>query len=249
MNWKFFLITWIVCTNLNAQTIYIGTAAGSPPFSYVVSERNHFYGFEVDLMSELCRRIEVKCEFKPVVVSTIVNEINSGKINFAVAGITLPSRHLKEFVFSLPYLQSSGQFLSLKGSKIIYPADIKGKRVGVRRSTLEGGSFFKELTLEIYNYHVKVVEYPTMHDLFMALSKKEVDVIFCNALPMIYWYHQHKDIYNLVGSEIPLGNGYSIMASQKFRLQMMQMNHALLDMMADGTYLKIYTHYFHFLQH
>jgi ABC-type amino acid transport substrate-binding protein len=202
----------------------------------------------VALINDICRRIEAKCEFKPVVVSTIVDEMRFGHINFAIAAITLPSRPINEFVFSLPYLQSGGQFLSLKGSKIKYPKDIKGKRVGVRKSTLEGGSIFKELILRIYDYQVKVVEYPTMHDLVMALSKKEVDVIFSNALPIVYWYNQNKRIYNLVGSEIPMGNGYSIMADKKHGLQMMQMNHALLEMMADGTYLKIYSHYFHFLK-
>ena len=247
MKWKLFLITWIVCTNINAtQTIIVGIAAGNPPLSYLVSSKNHFYGFEVDLMSDICRRIDVTCEFKPVVVSTIANEIHSGTINFAIAAITLPSKPQKEYVFSLPYLQSGGQFLSLIGSNINNPSDIKSKRVGVMRGALKGGSIFKDLILQMYDDEVKVVEYTTMHDLFLALSKKEVDVIFSDELPVNYWYHQHKHLYNLVGSEIPLGNGYSIMASKRFGLQILQMNHALLDMMADGTYLKIYTHYFNF---
>lgn len=248
MNWKWFLIIGLLFTNTYAKTLIIGTAAGSPPLSYQVSSKNHFYGFEVDLMSEICRRVNATCEFKPVIVSTIVDEINSGKINFAIAAIILPSTLEKEYVFSLPYLDSGGQFMSLKGSKINNPNDIRGKRVGVRRSTFNHGSIFKDLVLNIYNNQIKVVEYTTMNDLFMGLSKKEVDVIFSNELPIRYWYRQHKHLYNLVGSEIPLGNGYSIMAKRIFRMQMIQMNEALLDMMGDGTYLKIYAHYFHFIR-
>ena len=83
-----------------------------------------------------------------------------------------------------------------------------------------------------------------MPDLLYALNKEEVDAIFSNALPIRYWYYNHKTIYKLVGSRIPFGNSYSIMGRKKSQLQMMQINHALLDTMGDGSYLKIYNRYF-----
>lgn len=239
-----FLIVWLIFSNVSAETIIIGTSSENPPFSFQVSNQNHFYGFEVELMSNICYRIGVQCQFKSVGVSSIIDELNSGKIDYAIAAIMLPDKPLKGFVFSLPYLQSGAQFMTLVNSKINAPADIRGKTIGVRKGTLGGGTLFKNLIMEIYDEQLKVLEYPTMPDLLYALNKEEVDAIFSNALPIRYWYYNHKTIYKLVGSRIPFGNSYSIMGRKKSQLQMMQINHALLDTMGDGSYLKIYNRYF-----
>ena len=249
MNWKVLLIIWLVFTNTNAQPVIVGTPSGNPPLSYLVDNKNHFYGFEVELMNDICRRMDVQCEFKTLVVGNILEEFASGKIDFAIAAIIAPDTPMPNFVFSLPYLQSGGQFMTLKESKINNPGDIKGKTVGVRRGTLHGGNLFREVVLTIYDQQIKVIDYPTMHDLLLGLSNNEVDVIFSNELPIKYWYHQNQELYKLIGTEIPFGNNYSIMASNKYKMQMALVNHALLDMIADGTYLKIYNNYFSFLQH
>jgi len=239
-----FLIICFIFSSVNAETIIIGTSPENPPFSFQVDSQNHFYGFEVELMSNICYRVGVQCQFKSIGVSSIIDELNSGKIDYAIAAIILPDKPLNGFVFSLPYLQSGAQLMTLANSKINDPVDIRGKTIGVRKGTLGGGTLFKDLIMEIYDEQLKVLEYSSMQDLLDALNKEKVDAIFSNELPIRYWYYNHKTIYKLVGSRIPFGNSYSIMGRKKSELQMMQMNHALLDTIGDGSYLKIYNRYF-----
>ncbi|BCA93834.1 hypothetical protein TUM19329_01950 [Legionella antarctica] len=50
--------------------------------------------------------------------------------------------------------------------------------------------------------------------------------------------------FKLVGQKILMGEGYGIMALKSNALLIQQINKSLLDMEADGTYLKIYNQYF-----
>lgn len=243
MNWKIILTLWLLSCSANAQSLMIGTSPENPPFSFQ-ADANHFYGFEVDLMNEVCRRLNLKCNYSSVAMNDIPDHLTKGKIDFAIAGIALPATQLPGFVFSLPYLQNGAQFMTLRRSAINQPSAIRNKMVGIRQGSLDGGNLYKKLISEMYDNEITVVEYPTMSALLLGLSNHEVDAIFANELPIKYWYYNHKEIYKLIGTEVPVNNNYSILTSKKYAPLMVQMNHALLDMIADGTYLKIYKRYF-----
>lgn len=243
MNWKIIIILCFLSTMANAQSLMIGTSPENPPFSFQ-ADAQHFYGFEVDLMNDICRRLNLKCNYSSVAMKDITDNLAKGKIDFAIAGIVLPAGQLQGFVFSLPYLQNGAQFLTLKRSSINQPPEIRHRIVGIRQGWLDGGNLYKKLISEMYDNEITIVEYPTMSALLLGLSNHEVDVIFANELPIKYWYYNHKEIYKLIGTEVPVNNNYSILTSKKYEALMVQINHALLDMIADGTYLKIYKRYF-----
>lgn len=236
----------LICPVLFAQDLIIGTTRDYPPFSSLADQNNHFYGFEIDIMNEICTRLQTKCQFRPVVVSTIVDELKNGHIDFAIAAIIIPSAPLPDLVFSLPYLPSNAQFMTLKSSNIEHASDIKNKRVGVRRGTLGGGTIFKDMAIQMYNGAVTVRDYASMNDLMAALGNKRVDVIFSNEAALKYWYFNDKDSYRLIGNKVIIGNGYGIMSTTKYEAMMRVINQIILQMMSDGSYLKIYNQYFGF---
>ncbi|HRD71142.1 MAG TPA: transporter substrate-binding domain-containing protein [Legionella sp.] len=244
MNWIGLIAGLLIFTTTNAQTIIVGTAPENPPLSFYADNKNHFYGFEVDIMNEICHRINVTCDYKSVVVSSIEYKLLNNQIDFAIGSIVSPAKPLNGLVFSLPYLQSNGQFMTLKTSPLNTPQDILNKTIGIRRGALEGGALLKASIEQLYNQQVNIIEYPTMNSLLAALSNKKVDVIYSNELPIRYWYSHHEDVYKLIGNKIPMGSSYIILAQQKYAELMESVNRALLDMMADGTYLEIYDRYF-----
>jgi len=243
MRWLFVLLTCLITTISDARPLIIGTAPENPPLSFQ-ADKNHFYGFEVDLMNDICKRIHLSCIYKPVESSDVLSELANGKIDIAIAALILPSKPTNGLAFSLPYLQTGGQFMTLASSLISTPLNLKNKKVGVRRGTLTGGDLYKKLVMEIYDNQVTVIEYLSMDALMAALSNKEIDAVFSNELPIMYWYHNHQKIYKLIGSNIPLNNSYAIMSNKKNIPLIEKINHGLLDTIADGTYLKIYNRYF-----
>lgn len=229
---------------LKVQTLIIGTTANYPPFASMAGKKNNFVGFEIDLMEEICKRIHVHCEYRPVVVSQLPKQLLTDKIDLAVAAIIIPSQKMHSFIFSLPYLQSNAELMTEKDSSIDTPTEIRHKKVGVRRGTLYNGSLLGSLVRDIYDNQVKIIEYPTMTELLFGLKNDDVDAIFANAEAVKYWFVNNKGIYKIIGSTIPVGNGYGIMGKKGQEKLMAKINHALLTMEADDSYLNIYSRYF-----
>lgn len=238
------LIFFVIWPFVQSQALVIGTTANYPPMASLIDQKNHFTGFEVEIMQAICDRIKVHCEFKPLIVSTIPEQLLQRKIDLAIATIIIQTKPVPGYIFSLPYLASNTQFIANNETSIDNPADIKNKRVGVRRGSLEGGAYFKNLVLKLYDNQVRVSDYATISDLMDALGKRVIDVAFVNAVGADYWYLNNPNQYKLIGSRIPLGNGYGIMANEGQQPLINAINDALRNMLADGSYEAIYSHYF-----
>ena len=232
-------------TTCQARPLLIGTISDNPPFSSYASQQNQFYGFEIDLMLEICNRQKIKCQFIPTIASRMVNDLTSGKIDLVLASIIIPTTIVDEpVIFSKPYLISYAQFITNKQSPINQLNEIRNKKVGVRLGTLFHGTMFKNFILEMYNNQVKPVLYLSMSDLLSALQNQEVDAVCSNAVPIRYWYTNNSGLFKLVGGKIPIGNGYAVMAKIGEENLIAQINQSLLQIEQDGTYVAIYSRYF-----
>jgi arginine transport system substrate-binding protein len=234
-----FGILFLVLSFVHANTLRVGTTLQNPPFSSLADKNGHFYGFDMNIMEEICKRIKVSCTFTPLVFSDLFTQMKAGKIDLAIAAIIINDFQEEDFLFSLPYLQSNGEFIALLSSPINKPSDIINKRVGVRR-----GTPFKNLALTMYKNQIEIVEAQDMGTLLGKLNDKDIDVALINAAAAKYWYANNSEIYKLIGTQIPTGEGYGIMANKGQEALIGQINQALLNMEADGSYLAIYTRYF-----
>ena len=239
MNRILLLCLWLCLPSLYAQNITVGTTSDYPPFSSLADKKNHFFGFDVDIMSEVCKRIKQNCLFKPFTFNQLFTQIKSGGIDLAIAAITITTELQQSFLFSYPYLESNAQFMTLADSAIKTPGDINHKKIGVRQ-----GTAFKTLAINLYKDQVTILEYPEISDLLDNLANKNVDIILVNALAAKSWEANNDNVYKLIGTDIPIGKGYGIMANTGKEPLIQQINQALLDIESDGTYLKIFNRYF-----
>jgi ABC-type amino acid transport substrate-binding protein len=91
----------------------IGRTTQNPPFSSLADQKDHFYGFDIDIMGEICGRLQLKCKYKPLLFNELFTEIAAKKIDLAIAAIIItPNR--QQFLFSLPYLKSYARFITQK---------------------------------------------------------------------------------------------------------------------------------------
>ena len=234
-----FLFLLLALPLSHAQVLLIGTTAQNPPFNSIADQKDHFYGFDIDIMGEICQRIQMRCKFTPVKFNDLFPQIKTGKIDLAIAAIIITANRQQDFLFSLPYLESNAQFMTIQQSSINKPEDIEQKRVGTRL-----GTPFEQLALKVYKDQIKSVEFTDIAELLDSLTNKTSDVVLMDAQAAKNWYANNSNLYKLIGSDIPVGNGYGIMANKGQTKLMTQINQALLNLEADGTYLKIYTRYF-----
>lgn len=236
--------SWIVFIALFApfsysQTLHIATTSDNPPFSSQADEKNHFYGFDLEIMENVCFRIKAKCNYSAMLFDDLFPATNNKQIDLAIASIIVTPARQQKNLFSLPYLASHVQFIANQHSLLDSPDDIKNKRIGVRQ-----GTPFKKLIQMLYQNQVQIIEYPYIPDLLEALSQKKVDVILLDKDAAQYWYANNSMQYKLIGPPIPFGGGYGIMTKLGNDVLIKGINAALLQMESDGTYLKIYTRYF-----
>ncbi len=243
----FAVIVSIFLSSSYAQTLHIGTTPDNPPFSSLAGQHNDFYGFEIDLMMEICNRINAQCQFQPITIRDVINLVNSEKIDFVIANIISPSLDspgTENFVFSIPYLLSTGQFLVDVNSDIKTIEDVRYQNVGVRLGPQWRGPLFRDFLLQMYNNQLTVTPYVTMADLLTAFQNKDIAAVFTITQTIQYWYVNNKELFRLIGEPLQVGNGFSIMGNKSHAILMNQINQALYAMEQDGTYLQIYNRYF-----
>lgn len=228
-----------ISLHVYAAPIIIGTLAFSPPFEMVANKKGDLVGFEVDLMNEICRRIQVTCQYKTLFFKQIFNQVQSGGVDLGVAAITITEERELLFSFSLPYMLAQGQLLTTAKSSINSMSDVDGKWIGV-----EAGSLFKSIAAKKFN-KAKIVEYNTQQDLFQAVMNEDVDVIMFDLASAQYWINSNAGSFKAVGSGFSLGAGYGVVANMDHAPLITQINKALLEMESDGTYLMIYKRYFY----
>lgn len=247
MKWIFLcscLLMFTLNGQCNAEALVIGTDQINPPMATKTDSASHFIGFEVDMMNEICYRLHLTCTYKAVVANQIIQKLESEEIDLAISSIIIPSVRLQGLIFSLPYLPSNAQFMTLKSSSIKSFLEISDKTIGVSL-----GAFQANLTSDMYlkhmfNARLKIKGYHNMAELLSALEDHKVDIIFANQVATDYWYYNNSSLYRFVGGPIHTGNGYGILATVKYQHLIEDINTTIHQLMADGTYDMLYQRYF-----
>ncbi len=218
--------------------IKVGVLEYAPPFSSKADD-NHYFGFIIDLMDIVCKRLNRECVYVATPLGDKLDALTQGKIDLSFAPSPISSSIPDNFIYSLPFLASHGQFVALKDSDIDSISDIKHKKIGVLKFTL-----FESVILNNYDFDNDVVPFDKLTDLITAFTTKKVDCIMMNYSFAHYLLNTTGQNFKLVGGKIAIGNGYGILALKVNAELIDNINHILLDMESDGSYLQIYNRYF-----
>jgi ABC-type amino acid transport substrate-binding protein len=230
-------LSLLLSSPLWAERLVIGTSPFDPPMEIQTAKNNMFSGFEIDLVNEVCRRIQATCVFEPMSFEDIMKAVSAGKVDLGMDGFFITPERMKQYLFTQPYLQTKAQLLSLRDPQI-NAATINGRTVGV-----EKGTVFKELLLKLYA-NIDVVEYDNQQEILEALSDGKIDLVMLDFIGATYWVNNSQGGFQLVGAPMPFGFGYGIMANFNKAALISRINKALEDIENDGTYLAIYSRYF-----
>ncbi|STX83936.1 arginine transport system substrate-binding protein [Legionella donaldsonii] len=234
----FFVLLMLLTAELRAQSLTIGIVAYDPPFS-MSADQNHFFGFDIELMTELCKQIKAQCQFKPMLFNTLFTDLNAGKIDLAIAAITITKERQQAFLFSLPYLASEARFVTTKNNSIKALKNLNNKTIGIIK-----GSLFKQLITQDFKTN-SIKEYPSTNQLITALNQHEVDALLVDDFSADYWIANNNTLFKGLGKPFPVGIGYGIMAKMNALALINQINKALKHLENNGVYLSLYQKYFH----
>ncbi|WP_192597713.1 transporter substrate-binding domain-containing protein [Sporosarcina limicola] len=113
-----------------AGEIIVATSGTLYPASYHDSATKELTGYEVEIIKEVGKRMDVKIEFKEMGLDGMLTSLNSGQVDLAVNDIEITKERLEKFTFSEPYKYSYGTAIVRKSdhSGIESLEDLKGKK-------------------------------------------------------------------------------------------------------------------------
>ncbi|KGP62751.1 ABC transporter substrate-binding protein [Legionella norrlandica] len=232
------LILMIISSNSYSLNLTIGTSKFNPPFEVWSGDKNSLYGFDITLMTEICRRLKAKCTFKAYIFDELFPALKGRKVDVVIASMIITDERRQNFIFSLPYLESNSQYITNFNSKINTLDDLYNKKIGVRKGTPYG----KQVLSEKRNNNIII--YSLIQDMLDGLNANQVDASLMDYEAAKYWIASEPNGYKLIGDKIPIGDGYAIMANPDQTQLIEQINETLLEMESDGGYLTIYSEYF-----
>ncbi len=153
-----------------------------PPFGFALPDGT-LSGFNVDLARALCEELSVQCTVQARRWDTMIEAIEQGRADAAVASIAMTPANRARVDFTAPYYKTPARFVVRTGAALgdVSPEALADKTVGVvARSAHEAylRAFFPRVTLRVYDNALA---------LRSALKRNEVEIAFGDGVAFALW--------------------------------------------------------------
>ncbi|WP_320200694.1 ABC transporter substrate-binding protein (plasmid) [Agrobacterium sp. rho-13.3] len=238
----FSLLTFVLAaTTLHAEDLDTIKQSGQlrvamsgqyPPFGFV-NEHNEVVGFDVEIGSEIAKRIGVQVEIVTTAWDGIIAGLLAGKFDAIVGSMSITAERKKTIDFVGPYYHAGPGIFVPEGSAIQNPDDLKGKLVGVILGET-GAEWVKSLK------GVSITTYKGLPELLLEINAGRIDAFVTDRIAPVVVIKERKlplHEVKVANSGVPDEIGIAIRKGNPALSKAIQK--ALDDMMADGTYAKI----------
>lgn len=124
------LLLFVTGCGRSENEIILATEAGFAPYEYY--ENGEIVGIDIDIAREVAKELGKELIVKDIAFDSIINEIKTGKSDFAAAGISYTEERAKAVVFSNNYADSKQVVLVRSDSTINSGDDLKNAKIAVQ---------------------------------------------------------------------------------------------------------------------
>ncbi|KTD40778.1 transporter substrate-binding domain-containing protein [Legionella parisiensis] len=221
------------------RPLIVATEIFNPPF-IMQGANKQLFGFDIEMMEDICQSIHRECQYRSgFMENTILSSIEKNEADVGVSSITITAERSEHVNFSLPYLPSDAQYLTLKkGSTVPFSKEaFNGKKIGI-----QVGTMFEKIIKNSGFSDVQIVNFNSTPRLIQALSNEEVDFILQDALSAQYWATEIP-VFTPFGKPFSIGYGLGIAVNKNESELLQQINDALLEFQENGQFKKTYDRY------
>jgi arginine/ornithine transport system substrate-binding protein len=223
----------------------IGVQNERPPFSFR-DDDGELQGFDVDIAWALCVALDVDCELVPLEFTALIPGLQEGRIDAAVASMSITEERLQLVDFTDKYYQAPNRFVARRDTLFeTTPASLAGKTIGVKRGTVHD----RYLTDE-YADTAAIRRYGYSDEIFIDLSLGRLDLAFADGITLIESFLKTGlgVGYDFVGPALNnprwFGHGEGIAVRKGNDELLARLNRALRQIRSDGTYEEIRIRHF-----
>ena len=229
------------------KTIRVGVEGAYPPFSYLTPQ-GELAGFDIDIAKAVVAAAGAEIQLVAQDWDGIIPALLAGKYDCIVASMSITEERKKKVAFTNKYYHTPARFTAPKGMfKEFSPEAVKGKTVGVQRSTIHD----RYLT-DNYGDSVTIKRYASQDEVYIDLVAGRIDMFISDSIAASDGFlkkPEGKD-FEFVGPKLTnpkwFGDGAGIAVRQQDTDLVEILNAAIAKIRADGTYKKIQDKYFDF---
>lgn len=155
----------------------MGTNAAFPPYEFYEGEK--VVGIDAEIASAVAAELGLELEIVDMDFGSLIGAVQSGKIDVALAGMTVSEERKKNVDFSQTYSTGVQVIIVPEGSDIASVDDLEGHVIGVQESTT--GHIYCEDDFGTDN----VVAYTNGATAVQALTQGKVDCVVIDKQPAI----------------------------------------------------------------
>lgn len=168
--------------------LIMGTEAGFAPFEYY-DEAGNVVGVDPDIAQAIADSLGMELVIQEMDFDAIISEVQSGRIDFGAAGMSITEERAKQVDFSIPY-GASKQVLIVRAdnTEITGGESLAGKKVGVQLGTIA------DLLLTDEYPDVTVERYKKYFEAVSDLANGRLDAILMDILPAQEFLAQNTEL-------------------------------------------------------
>jgi polar amino acid transport system substrate-binding protein len=219
---------------LTPGTLTIGSDIPYPPFEQ--GKPPDYTGFDVDLMDAIAQKLNLQPKWVDTAFGTIFSDEQAGKFDIVASSTTITPARSKKVTFSKPYFDADQSLMVQKGSDLQSTSDITSDTAIAVQEGTTGQDYAEKKT------DAQVQAFPAIGTAFNALQAGQVDGVINDFAVSAFALKKYPQLD--VVQTISTDEHYGFPMQKSNTALQNAVNGALTDLIADGTYQKIYMKWF-----
>jgi polar amino acid transport system substrate-binding protein len=216
-------------------TLTVGSDIPFPPFEF--GKAPDFEGFDIDLVNEIAKDLELDVVIKDTSFDTIFTDVAQGKFDMVASASTITPEREQQVDFSDPYYEAEQALLVPEGSDITSVEDLAGLTIGAQDGTT-GEAYANDETDA-----GSVRGFPNGPAAIAALQNGQVEATIIDQPVAQDAIDQGETGFELA-TTIPTGELYGLAFSQETPALLAAVNESLASMKTDGRLNDLYKKWF-----
>lgn len=217
----------------------VGTDPGFKPFN---EERNgQLEGYDVDLVTELARRLNLRVEFIPVGYDALYDSLGTRRVDLLAAALPLAPEQGWRARFSTPYL-NAGQVLIIRAGGPIDPKQPRfgGRTIGVALGS-EADTYARTLRRGDASISVRS-DFETPAAAAAALASGQIDAVIADTVSALTAQQAHRNL--VIAPNALTFDPYVLAVPVEAYLLQQEVNRALEEMRLAGVFDRLNAKWF-----
>ncbi|MCM3039268.1 transporter substrate-binding domain-containing protein [Paenibacillus motobuensis] len=219
--------------NASKKVITLGTSADFAPYEFHIKNdqgQDEIVGFDIEIAKEIAKDLGAELQIKDLQFDSLMNELNSGRIDLAISGLSPTADRQKEVDMSKIYFTATQAVVTRAGEEGSYKTldTLVGKKIGVQKGSIQEG-----IAQTIKD--AKITSLAKTQDIMMQLKTGRIDVAIIEG-PVAEAYVSNIDGLTIAEAQPKAEDDGYIVAVKKGNKELLdKVNATLTRLMEDGS--------------